>query len=128
MPGKGLGLAGGGPFALPVTGFELGRGFLSSMLAERAAFFSTSELPLKLFVRVAEEEEKSDKVCSVLDVKSRDELNSSVATVALRSLCTIGRGWGGTLGGRTLVSTLGWRRRRREGGREGRKRERQRER
>ena len=128
MPGKGLGLAGGGPFALPVTGFELGRGFLSSMLAERAAFFSTSELPLKLFVRVVEEEEESDKVCSVLDVKSRDELNSSVATVALRSLCTIGRGWGGTLGGRTLVSTLGWRRRRREGGREGRKRERQRDR
>lgn len=127
MPGKGLGLAGGGPFALPVTGFELGRGFLSSILAERAAFFSTSELvPLKLFVR--EEEEESDKVCSVLDLKSRDELNSSVATVALRSLCTIGRGWGGTLGGRTLVSTLGWRRRRREGGREGRKRERQRER
>ena len=113
---------------MPVTGFELGRGFLSSMLAERAAFFSTSELPLKLFVRVAEEEEESDKVCSVLDVKSRDELNSSVATVALRSLCTIGSGWGGTLGGRTLVSTLGWRRRRREGGREGRKRERQRER
>ena len=112
---------------MPVTGFELGRGFLSSMLAERAAFFSTSELvPLKLFVR--EEEEESDKVCSVLDLKSRDELNSSVATVALRSLCTIGRGWGGTLGGRTLVSTLGWRRRRREGGREGRKRERQRER
>ena len=110
---------------MPVTGFELGRGFLSSMLAERAAFFSTSELvPLKLFVR----EEESDKVCSVLDVKSRDELNSSVATVALRSLCTIGRGWGGTLGGRTLVSTLGWRRKRREGGREGRKRERQRER
>ena len=102
MPRKGLGLGGGGPFALPVTGFELGGGLLSSMLAERA-FFSTSD--------------ESDKLCSVLDVKSRDELNSSVATVALRSLCTIGRGWGATLGGLTLVSTLGWRRR--EGGREG---------
>ena len=117
MPGKGLGLAGGGPFALPVAGFELGGGLLSSMLAERA-LFSTSELPLRLFAELDE----SDKLCSVLDVKSRDELNSSVATVALRSLCTVGRGWGGTSGGLTLVSTLGWRRRReggREGGREG---------
>jgi len=76
-PGKGLGLGGGGPFALP--GFKGGRGgegFTASRLAENCDL-SVSELPLRLLVRLADA--RKSWLRSMLDVSSL--VKASVATV-----------------------------------------------